>query len=220
MFTADILRGFTNVITVGTRNMTEKAVVAALVAAAEAARDRVINSATGYKPSYRQIVDEIEGAPLTAVKPDGYIMFAWQWLGEVAADTYLALLNRSPRQSGKYIDSILIFINDDISSLNAIDSSTKEVRIVATAHYSRRLEVGNKADGSPFVQQVPQHIVEETAKVSQRLYRDLATIIFEYVDLTNAYEHGRNPEAWHKRKPRAEETHVRYPSILITAKQA
>ncbi len=228
MFDADALHGFVNTLTVQTATMNAQTARAALVATAEAARDRVLHGSP--KPSgYRQIVDGVAGAPLVAVRPDGVIVFAWQYLRLVAEDTREALVRRSPRDTGAYIDSILFLVDGQQADAEAITGETKEVHIVPGVPYARRLEVGKRKDGQPFVQQVAPHIVQETATVAKRLYDDLADIRFTYVDLNDAY-YIRSPAGWRKRgfkefakhgtgRPIVEKF-VRYPAILITPRVA
>jgi hypothetical protein len=220
MFTGDALRGFVNTLTVSTKGLTDAAAVQAIVAAATLARDEVIASQgarSGLKPSYRQVVDNVEGAPLESVTPDGYVMFAWGYLAEVVRDTYEALVMRSPKREGGYVAGIIMLVDGVEADLEAITADTQEVAIVASADYARKLEVGWKAYG-PVLVQVGQHYVEETKTVSQRLYGDLANFKFNYVDLPNAW-HIKNPMG-HRRRGGFIEEYVRYPAIIITPRVA
>jgi hypothetical protein len=217
MLTAEALRGFVNTLTVNAVRLNAEQAQAALVREAAAARDRVL--AGKPRPSgYRQIVDGIEGATLTAVKPDGVIVFAWQYLGAVVQEIRAALIARSPRDTGEYIAGIVTLVDGHEGDPEAIDSEAREVQIVATVPYARRLEVGKRKDGSPFVVQVAPHIVEETAIVGRRLYGDLAMITFGYVDLSDAY--ALRTAASHRRVRGRLVTDVRYPAITIVPRTA
>jgi len=212
MFTASALRGFVNTLTVNTQALTADAATDLLARTATAARNRVLGGMP--RPSgYRQIVDGADGAPLTDVKPDGVIVFAWQYLGEVVQDTFGALVNRSPRDAGEYIAGILVLLDGKEASADAVTADTSEVLIVASVSYARRLEVGKRKGGGSFVVQVAPHIVEETAIVARQLYGDLAAITFTYVDLTNAY--ALRTAASHRRRHGRLVTDVQYPAIRI-----
>lgn len=217
MFDATSLRGFVNTLTVQTQAMTAEAAKAALVSTATMARDRVLNG-TPRPTGYRQVVDGVKGAALTAVRPNGMILFAWQYLRLVAEDTRDALVNRAPRDSGAYIAGIILLVDGTEAGPDAITIDTKEVRIVASVPYARRLEVGKRKSGAPFVLQVAPHIVEETAIVARQLWGDLAAFSFTYVDLTGA--HRLRNSANHRRRRGRPLTDVQYPAILITPRTA
>lgn len=217
MFDGTTFKGFVNNLTVNTIGLTDEAAVAALVRTAETAKARVLGGQP--KPSgYRQIVDGADGAPLAVVKPNGVIIFSWQYLGHVVQDIYEALVARSPVVSGRYIASIEVVIDGAAGTIDDDMSNAKEVMLIATAPYSRRLEVGNRKDGSPFVIQVPQHIVEDTRDMAVKLYSTLAAIEFNYVDISNPYQ--LRTTTSHRRRHGRTITHLEYPAIIITPKQA
>ena len=221
MFSATALRGFINTlqVNVADRNAKEASALLAHVAAGE--RDRVVTqqrARSGLAPQYRHIVDGLEGAPLTTVTPDGVIVFAWQYLAEIVRDTYEALVRRSPRDSGTYIAGLIILVDGREAGIETIDADTREVRIVASVPYARRLEVGKRKAGGAFVLQVPSHIVEETAIVARRLAGNLASFSFTYVNLSDAYALRRR--SGHRRRAGRVQTDVRYPAILITPRTA
>lgn len=218
MFDAEKFRGFINTLTVNTRGLTDEAAVAALVRTAEVAKDRVIAAAPGHPPTYRQIVDNVEAAPLEAVRPDGVIVFAWSYASDVVANVYELLVQRSPRVTGEYIAGIILLVDGEEYDDEEIPSEATDIRIVASVPYARRLEVGKRKDGTPFVVQVEPHIVEETAYVARSLYGDLARFDFGYTDLNNPYQI-KNPAGW-RRKRHILETYTRYPSIIIAPRTA
>jgi hypothetical protein len=236
----DGLRGFINTLTVASVERTAEASRQLLIETAIRERDRVIAEAmarSGFRPVYRQIVDGVVDAPLEAVRPDGIIVFSWQYLREVVRDILTALVARSPVLTGAYVESISVFVDDvelprtiDLEHiLDAIDISAQRVIIVPTVPYARRLEVGKTKSGRPFVVQVKPHIVEETAITMRRLYGTLVDVEFNYVDLSDAhlltpagryarhFEQGR----WvHDKSPRLRhgkpEIYVRYPAIILS----
>ena len=221
MFSRTALRGFINTlqVNVADRNAKEASALLARVAADE--RDRVLaeqRARSGLAPRYRQIVDGVEDAPLALVRPDGVIVFAWQYLAEIVRDTHEALIRRSPRDSGAYIAGLIILVDGQEAGIETIDADTRAVHIVASVPYARRLEVGKRKAGGPFVLQVPSHIVEETAIVARRLAGNLASFSFTYVDLSDAYALRRR--SGHRRRAGRIQSDVRYPAILITPRTA
>ncbi|MGE4043584.1 MAG: hypothetical protein AB7F35_01930 [Acetobacteraceae bacterium] len=221
MFSATALRGFVNTLQVNVADLNAKEASALLARVATAERDRVLTqqrARSGLMPHYRQIVDGKEGTPLTAVNPDGVIVFAWQYLAEIVRDTHEALVRRSPRGSGAYIAGLIILVDGQEAGIEAIDADTRAVHIVASVPYARRLEVGKRKAGGSFVLQVRSHIVEETAIVARRLAGNLASFAFTYVDLSDAYALRRR--SGHRRRAGRMQTDVRYPAILITPRTA
>jgi len=232
LFSQDQLDALANDITINARGLAEDAVVEALqqqtitelreVSAKESAR------AGGIPPIPTLVIDGVEGAPLTSIKPNSQIVILWNYMPEVCFKTYLALSQRAPRREGKYIEGLLIYIDRQPGELSAITANTQEVRFVASVPYARRLEVGKDSEGRPWVKVVAPHIVEETAIVAKRMFADLALISYEYVDLENPWQlskagmHARHFEGGKWRvssTPRTRrgqlETTVRYPAILI-----
>lgn len=226
MVTRAGLRGYVETLRVQASALTADAARAAMVITAERARDRVLAGTP--KPSgYRQIVDGIEGAPLTAVRPDGVIVFAWQYLGFVVRDTFDALVARSPNRSGAYIAGIKVSVDGRWTDPDEIPAGTLSATIVATVPYARRLEVGRDSAGGPFVRQVAPHIVEETAITARALWGSLASFNFRYVDLAEAHAlTAAGRVRWHFRNGRAvrgsrrTDTVVRYPAIEVRARVA
>lgn len=230
--TTSAIKTFISSIEVNVKNLSEADSKKALVMTAVHERERVINltkKRSGFEPLYRQIVDGREGAPLEAVKPNGKIIFAWQYAVEVATDTLSALVNRSPYDEGHYISGLIVLLDGKEGLLSQVNVSTKLIQIVASVPYARRLEVGKRDDGSPFVLQVKPHIVEETAIVARKLYNKLAEITFGYMDLTDAYRlgpmgrrkrHLRKNGTWYTSPTLRKETHVRYPVISIRPRVA
>lgn len=221
MFDAVALRGFTTSLTVNTSKMNAAQASATMARVARRERDRVIGETrarSGFTPPYRQVVDGTEGAALDSVRPDGHILLAFQYLAEVAEDTYNALVNRSPRDSGEYIRGIIILIDGAEAPLTSISATTREVRIVASVPYARRLEIGRRRGGGFFVLQVGPFIVKETAETARYLFGSLASITFEYVDLTGAYS--LRTARSHRRVRGRLVTDVRYPAITIIPRTA
>ena len=230
MFDPVALKGFVNQLVVQTTNMNAEQAVAAMVRVAQSEKARVIGTATarsyGITPGVRQVVDGIEDAPLTAVKPDGIIVLAWNYLAEIAQDTMDALIARSPTESGDYIRGLIMFINGEPvpdARWAAPPAGVVQIQIVATVPYARRLEVG-LAHGHPptriyFVKQVSPHIVEETMMSSRSLYGTLAAFSYGYTPLAPAYALTPGSASIRRRRGHLV-TDIEHPTITITARTA
>jgi hypothetical protein len=234
LFGEDQLDAWQRNIVAQVQDMAEAAAVEALQQTTQQAIQEVIARETGRSggiaPLYRQVIDGVQDAPLTAIHPDSAIVLLWNYTPEVAARTYEALVQRSPRRSGRYIEGLLMFVDGTLAAdYRAVTLDTKEVMLVASVAYARRLEVGKDIRGHPFVKQVAPHIVEETAIVAKRKFGDLDAITYQYVDLAGAHQltaqgmiprhfeqgrwrHGHTPRLRHGML----ESQVRYPAILIT----
>lgn len=220
MFDDAALRGFVNTLTVNTTQLNAKAAVALLAQTAAAARDRVLaeqSARAGIAPTYRQVVDGIEGAPLTTVKPDGVIVFAWSYVGEVILDTVGALIARAPQDKGDYVRSIRIIADGVFVEADAIPNNVAEVLIVPTVPYARRLEVGKKKDGTSFT--AKPHIVQEIAVTAATLYRDLAAIDFVFVEIAGAQKLRAGSRSIRRRGGRVIDK-VQQPAIRIRPRSA
>lgn len=217
MFDGANFKGFVQNLTVNVSGLTDDAAVAALVRTATDAKARVLGG-TPKPTSYRQIVDGIENAPLPAVRPDGVIVFTWQYIGEIVQDIYEALVARSPVVSGRYIHGIEVVADGARVEPDADLNGVKQVIIVATAPYSRKLEVHLRKNGQPFVIQVPPHIVEDTRDAAVRQYGAVADIQFNYVQIDDPYI--LRTTASHRRRHGRTVTEMEYPAIIIEPRQA
>jgi hypothetical protein len=161
----------------------------ALVATAYAEERRVIQQqkarSGGIAPTLTRIVDGKRGAGYEAVRENGVIILQWGYLREIAAMALQKLKARAPDVTGEYKRSLKLFVGDTEAGLSAggIPATADTFTVVATAPYSRRLEMGKDKDGGPFVVQVAPHIVAETAQFLAQDYRGVATVRFVYEDV-------------------------------------
>lgn len=217
LFSAEKLAGFQSDIIAGLFGQAEKQMIAAMKKQARAEKERVLATqrqrSGGIEPLLAQFVDGREDPSLQTVQADSTIVLQWHYLPEVAKRTFIALVERSPRESGDYIEGLITFLDGVPNSLDAITINTQEVQIVASVAYARRLEVGKDAHGEPWVKQVAPHIVEETAIVAKRKFGELAKVTYNYVELQNAYQL-KNPANW-RRRHGVLNTEVQYPAIII-----
>lgn len=167
----------------------------------------------GITPLLITLVDGRRDEALSTVQANSTIVLDWNYLPEIARRTYDALVERSPRLTGKYIAGLLTFIDQEPGDLSLITTDTEQIQIVASVDYARRLEIGKDRSGQPWVKEVAPHIVEETAIIAQRKFGKLAKVSFNYVELSNAYQI-KTPTGWRRRRG-VLETEVHYPAIFI-----
>lgn len=199
----------------------------ALVATAHAEERRVIREqrarSGGIAPTLTRIVDGKRGAAYESVKENGLIILQWKYLREIAAVAMSRLKARAPEVRGEYKRSLRLFVGDAEGSLTAagLPAAAQRITIVATAPYSRRLEVGKDKDGGPFVVQVAPHIVQETATLLARDYRGVANVRFVYEDIEGpAAQRARAARTRaaakaDRRAARKQEVAMRFPAIRV-----
>jgi hypothetical protein len=212
MLTPTSLRAFTQTLQVEVPQANATVARRLLVATAERVRDETAvsqSSRAGVRPSYRQSVDGRLDAPLSAVRPDGQIVLAWSYLREIAELAVRLLLARGPERSRAWKGSIAIFVDDVRADVAAITAATRLIEVAPVIIYARRLEIGRRGDGRPFVISAPPHLVEETALLLAQRYRDLASIKHTYLQLAS------NARGLRGRARRQAQSDVRYPAIAI-----
>lgn len=199
----------------------------ALVATAHAEERRVIQQqkarSGGIAPTLTRIVDGRRGASYEAVRENGLIILQWGYMREIATVALRRLRERAPERSGDYKRGLKLFVGDGEAALSAagIPATADFITVVATAPYSRRLEIGKAKDGSPFVVQVAPHIVAETAKFLASDYRGVASIRFSYEDVQGPAAgvarsaRTRATSRANRREARRQEVALRFPAIRI-----
>jgi hypothetical protein len=215
MFDRKALASFRNTLTVSAKGIGQDARTL-LHETARAERVRVLRQQrqrAGIEPTDIVIADTRRGAPIEAAERQ--VIIEYGYLREVAQETLRALVARSPYQSGAYARSfVLLVAGQEVDTLTAITHDTAEVVILNTSPYARRLEVGKRRDGGPFVVQVKPRIVEETAILARRRFANVARLSFGYFDLANGYALRRSAG---RAKARRKGAAIRYPGIRITA---
>lgn len=183
---------------------------------ARAERVRVLRQQrqrAGIEPTDIVIADTRRGAAIEAAQEQ--VIIEYGYLREVAQKTYEALRDRSPRLTGNYQRSFVMLVDGVlVPGIGAITHDTREVVILNASPYARRLEVGKRSDGSPFVVQVRPRIVEEIAISARVRFGNMAKVAFAYFDLAAAYTLRRSAGRAKSRRRGAE---IRYPGIRITA---
>jgi hypothetical protein len=192
-----------------------------MVATARAEEARVLREQTarsgGIAPTLTRIVDGKRGAAYEAVGDKGLIILEWKYLREIAAVAMRKLKARAPEQRGDYKRGLKVFAGNAEATLSAagIPLGVQRITVVATVPYSRRLEVGKSKDGSPFVVQVPPHMVAETAAFLAKDYAGVARIRFTYEDVEGPGGTRSRPSTGNRRADRKRDVALRYPAIQV-----
>jgi hypothetical protein len=138
----------------------------------------------GTRPETKTSVDGRLGASLDQVKERALTTID---VSVEILDIALMLLRQaSPVDSGEYRTSHAVIEGARVSY--GAGQSNRSTVISNTVPYARRLEIGVKKDGSPFVADVPPRIYERVARELQRRYDSAAIDInFAFVELPGGY---------------------------------
>lgn len=221
MFDRRQLAAFRNTLQVAANDLTGPEAARLLHQTARAERERVVREQTGragVAPTDVVVADGVRGAPIEAA--ERLVVVEYGYLREVVAETLRSLVARSPKTTGRYARSFVVMVGgQEIESLEQIPHDAAEVVIVNTQPYARRLEVGKRADGRPFVVRVNPAIVEETAITAARRFGNVAELRFAYFDLTDPYVLRNDGTAGRRGRVRWKDRRagrpVRYPGIRI-----
>jgi hypothetical protein len=184
-----------------------------LAAVERAAVLREQRQRSGHTPTDLVVVDGKRGAPIA--QAEQLVVIEYGYLREVVDGVLRGLVARSPHVSGTYARSFQLLVDGvEADSIAAIQHGTRSVVIVNTQPYARRLEIGRRKDGRPFVIQVKSRIVEEVALLAASRWGNVAKAQFGYFDLDAAYALRSSAG---RRKDRRAGSPIRYPGIRITA---
>lgn len=163
----------------------------------------------GIQPDHVQIVDGIRGASFDQVRPDGQIILDWNYLTEAVIRTVEYLRLHGPELKGEWKDSILVEVDGAIvPPSRPIPPTAKRAMVGVNTPYSRRLEIGTRKDGRPFVVQVPQHFVESAALQLRRQLREIAEVRFRMASFLGPNQRVTRKELRDSRVPAIELTEV------------
>lgn len=119
-------------------------------------------------------VDGVQGAPESAVKEGGVIVYDYGRLDQVAEFALDVLRQLSPVRSGQYAQSHVLMINgkvvDTLTDLKPGDRLT----ISNTQPYTRKIELGRKG----FRRHA--HVYEKAEKLVNRRFGNIARVIFTF----------------------------------------
>mgnify|MGYP005817797569 CR=1 FL=1 len=182
-------------------------------------------------PQYEAYANRPGNSNLDSVVLPGPIVYNYSSLRSLVETALDELRKASPVRSGGYVQSFVLFVNGlPVDTLPQTIKLSDEIMIVNVAPYARKIEIGKTESGRPFVIQVPDRVVERTAKqVLIPRYRNVAKIEFYYVTIPDAYKLRQNNPARHwlankqrwyhepkQRADRARGAAVRSPAIVIS----
>lgn len=178
-------------------------------------RDRVLAQQTQrafIRPDVTTIADGRVDAPIEAARSVVVHVFAY-WREIVAQALYL-LEGRAPRVTGKYLGSFSVYADGVSVPLQQIPRSFSELVIAPAVPYARRLEVGKRPDGRPFVKQVPPRIVDSVTQQLRKKYGRIALIKTEFRALQGA-SGTRASRQQRRARGRRSARELTFPSIVI-----
>ena len=130
----------------------------------------------GVVPPYDVYVDGHEGAPLTSVKPDGIIRAEFELVNEALMWIYQQLEIHSPRLTGHYASSHVLFADGQEASVTN-PPPAQEYVFVNTTPYARKIE-GTKTK-PPSSPQAPDGVYQAVATLARR-FSNVAKVSFTY----------------------------------------
>lgn len=173
----------------------------------------------GARPQVRTIVDGRIGASEDAVQPYGLIRYEFSHLGEIALAAMEAVRERVPRKSGRYRDSWFVMVDGAPVAPNAIPLSADEVIIVSDEPYSRRLLVGKRKDGRPFVlTNLAPGFMELAREDVARRFGNQVRVRVQFIALKGAYRLASSYTAPGQRKAykgKRAGDEITYPALII-----
>jgi hypothetical protein len=130
----------------------------------------------GAVPPYEVFVDGREGAPLASVKPDGTIRAEFQLVNEALTWIYEQLEIHSPRLTGHYASSHVLFADgQEVSPTNP--PPAEEYVFINTTPYARKIEgMKTRPPSSP---QAPDGVYQAVATLARK-FSNIAKITFSY----------------------------------------
>lgn len=182
----------------------------------ELAKAEMINkSALGIVPPHTSYVDGRQSDALETVRPDGVIVFEFELLNDIFAWIGKALVEASPRKSGRYAESYLFLADGVIVQPGAAVPAAQEYSFVNSQPYSRKIERG-------LSNQAPDGVFHVVAALASRRFGNIAKVMFGYQALRTGAIHewagSARGAAWarrHRRASSAEEWLRKQPSIFI-----
>jgi hypothetical protein len=179
----------------------------------------------GFPPEWDAYANRPGQTNLDNVILPGPIVFRYRYMRELISFALEELRKASPVISGEYRDSHTLYINGvPATTIPDRIESGMELFISNPVPYARRLEVGLKEDGRPFVVQVPPRIYERVMKNTLRpRFRNVAKLSLDYVTIPGAWViKGRLPSHYiakggvRRRRRQEVGKPVRAPAIVIS----
>lgn len=211
------VRAFTTTLRVQVPKACDDAARRALAQAAEQTEARVVREQTpraGVAPAVVPIVNGRRRAPYAGADPRRPILIEFHYMREVASEAVRLLTERGPKLKGAWKSSITVFVDEAEASLAAITERTRLVQVAPLVVYARRLEIGRRESGQPFIVNAPPNLVQETALMLRKFYAAVADVRISFVEAAG----GRADRARARRRGGKAPRPMRYPAIVIRAR--
>ena len=160
----------------------DPATLSGLLAGAARAQVAELVADGSASPVFTRWVDGIEGASEDSVRPDGSILYEFQYLDEVVAFALDYCRARSPVDSGTYRDSWFALVaGNQVDPSSAHIPPLAEVLVTNDQPYHRKIEVG------AMHMTVPPHIVEQCRQAVLARWASQVSAGVRYVQLPGGY---------------------------------
>lgn len=159
----------------GTREQLRRRIIAT------AKREHAKIMAAEPKPDgFTRVVGGVRGVSEDQAEIGDGISYYYERLSGIARQALDTLREMSPVQSGAYRDGHMLLLNGvPVANLDGYKDGD-EISITNILPYSRRLEIGKRKDGRPFVVQVPPRIYERAAKVLRGRFGNQTSIEYTF----------------------------------------
>jgi hypothetical protein len=127
---------------------------------------------------YEVVVDGKVGVALTAVKPNGVIVANFDLLREVLEWIGEQLLLESPRLTGRYMRSHVMFVDGVEHDLDGPIPPGESYEFVNTQPYARKMEP--RPGGAPQSDQAPKGVYHVLAAVAQKRFGNIARVRYSF----------------------------------------
>ena len=166
--------------------------------------------------SFTRNVDGVRGAPETAVKANGFIVYEFQYITEIVAYALQFLVERSPVDSGRYKRSWFVMV-DGVRVSNPKDIQPGSIIMISNDQpYSRKIEVGHMR------MSVPHGVVDDASVAVNHVFGNMIKASVGFVDLPGGYvlkgRFRRGYRAQARKKLRADTmagATMTYPTLVI-----
>lgn len=178
---------------------------------------QINKAALGVVPPHESFVDGRKSEALETVRPDGVIVFEFQLMSDIFAWVRRALIDASPRRSGRYSESHILLADGVRVRSTDVVPDAEEYIFVNVQPYTRKLERG-------LSRQAPDGVYHVVAELAARRFGNIARIRFGYatpqVGAINAWAASASAKAHarrNRRKKDADEWLRRQPAIYISS---
>lgn len=138
--------------------------------------------AIGGDVEVERIVDGRVGAQEASVRPFGRIAYTVNLLRAAAIDGIAMAEEESPVDTGTYVESWVVEVAGAEVAADKVPALADEVVIINRQPYSRYINVGKRADGTPNVVDVEPLFVERAALRLEQKHGQFVKVAVEYRD--------------------------------------